>query len=95
MSCRAASIRRSQVGAASQPSSRTRRSGAFVIDAEEKFQTGPARANVAAAAIARRSSSSGQGVTALERSRGASFRRMEIGAKTISRGAGGVRRNSQ
>ena len=57
--------------------------------------TGPAIARMSAAASARRSASSHQGVFDGVSSSGFSSRRIFVGGKTISRGRGGVTRKSQ
>ncbi len=93
---RAASIRRSHVGAASQPSS-SRTS----VGAEDKaavpagLQTGPAMAKTNAAAKASLMASSHQGVLEGVSSSGRNSRRIFVGGKTIWRGRGGVTRSSQ
>ena len=87
--------RRSHVGAAVQPSSRMTSVGAEDATTPLGAQTGPAIAKINAAASASRSAISHQGVFAGVSSSGLSSRRIFVGGKTISRGRGGVTRNSQ
>ena len=73
----------------------TRSIGPEAMDAALGFQTGPAIASEAKAAIVRRSNSNGQGVLAGVRSCCSTPRSSRTGGKNTSRGAGGVTRNSQ
>ncbi len=91
----APSIRRSHVGAAGQPSSITISVGAEDATTPLGAQTGPAIAKIKAADSASRNAISHQGVFAGVSSSRFSSRRILVGGKTISRGRGGVTRNSQ